>query len=94
LRDNKLAAQQTIITQLGLLHNAEEQVRVQQISVRAAQEALRVNQQRYNFGAGTLVDVLTSQSSLVAARQQLIQARLNYRNARAQIEAVIGKDLQ
>jgi len=93
LRDNKLAAQQTIVTQLGLLHNAEEQVRVQQISVRAAEEALRVNQQRYNFGAGTLVDVLTSQSSLVTARQQLISAHLAYRNARAQIEAVIGKDL-
>jgi outer membrane protein TolC len=30
---------------------------------------------------------------LVTARQALIQARLNYRNARAQIEAVIGRDL-
>ena len=93
LKDNKLAAQQTIITQLGLLHNAEEQVRVQQNSVRANEEALRVNQQRYTLGAGTFLDVLTSQSSLVTARQGLIQARLNYRNARAQIEAVIGRDL-
>ena len=68
-------------------------MRVQQISVRASEEALRVNQQRYALGAGTLLDVLTSQSSLVTARQGLIQARLNYRNARAQIEAVIGRDL-
>jgi hypothetical protein len=30
----------------------------------------------------------------VAARLTLIQARFNYRNARAQIEAVIGRDLQ
>jgi len=94
LKDNKLAAQQTIVTQLGLLHTAEEQVRVQQNSVRASEEVLRVNQQRYTLGAGTFLDVLTSQSSLVAARQGLIQARLNYRNARAQIEAVIGRDLQ
>jgi outer membrane protein len=93
LRDNQLAAQQTVITQIGLLRNAEQQIRVQQISVRAAEEALRVNQQRYNFGAGTLVDVLTSQSSLVQARNQLIQAHLAYRNARAQLEAVIGRDL-
>src|SRR5262245_42057772 len=93
LKDTRLQAQQTIITQLGLLHNAAEQVRVQENSVRANQEALRVNQQRYNVGAGTFLDVLTSQSSLVAARQGLIQARLAYRNARAQIEAAIGRDL-
>lgn len=93
LKDNRLAAQQTIITQLGLLHNAEEQVKVQQNSVRANEEALRVNQQRYTLGAGTFLEVLTSQSSLVSARQGLIQARLNYRNAKAQIEAVIGRDL-
>ena len=93
LKDQRLAAQQTIITQLGLLRNAEEQMRMQQISVRATEEALRVKQQRYTLGAGTLLDVLTSQSSLVAARQRLIQARLDYRNARAQIEAVIGRDL-
>lgn len=93
LKNAKLQAQQTVLTQLGALHNAEQQVRVQENSVRANEEALRVNQQRYNLGAGTLLDVLTSQSSLVSARQGLIQARLNYRNARAQIEAVIGKDL-
>ncbi len=93
LHDQQLAAQQTVITQLGLLHNAEQKIRVQQISVQASEEALRVNQQRYALGAGTMVDVLTSQSNLIVARQQLIQARLDYRNARAQIEAVIGRDL-
>ena len=45
------------------------------------------------LGAGTLLDVLTSQSNLIVARQQLIQIRLDYRNARAQIEATIGRDL-
>jgi outer membrane protein len=93
LRDQRLAAQQTVITQIGLLRNAEQKIQVQQISVRASDEALRVNQQRYALGAGTMVDVLTSQSNLIVARQQLIQARLDYRNARAQIEAVIGRDL-
>jgi outer membrane protein TolC len=93
LKDNQLAAKQTIITQLGVLHNAEAQMRIQENSIRANEEALRVAQQRYQLGAGTFLDVLTSQSNLVAARQVLIQARLNLRNARAQIEAVIGKDL-
>jgi len=93
IKDQRLFAQQTIITQIGLLRNDEEKMRVQQINVRASEEALRVNQQRYALGAGTLLDVLTSQSSLIAARQQLIQTRLDYRNARAQIEALIGRDL-
>jgi outer membrane protein len=93
IKDQRLLAQQTIITQIGLLRNDEEKMRVQQINVRASEEALRVNQQRYALGAGTLLDVLTSQSNLIVARQQLIQTRLDYRNARAQIEATIGRDL-
>ena len=93
LRDAKLGAQQSIITDIATLRNAEETMRVQQINVQASEEDLRVQQQRYNLGASTLLDVLNSQTALVTARQQLIQARLNYRNARAQIEAVIGRDL-
>jgi outer membrane protein len=93
VRDARLFAQQSIITALASLRNAEETMRVQQINVRASEEDLRVVQQRYNLGAGTLLDVLTSQSALVNARQQLIQARLNYRNARAQIEAAIGREI-
>lgn len=94
LKDQRLAAQQNILTQLGALKNAEERIRVQQLNVKASEEDLRVNQQRYALGASTMVDVLTSQSALITARQQLIQARLDYRNARAQIEAIIGRDLQ
>ena len=93
VRDARLTAQQNIVTAIASLRNAEETMRVQQTNVRASEEDLRVNQQRYALGAGTLLDVLTSQSTLVSARQQLINARLNYRNARAQIEAAIGRDL-
>jgi len=93
IRDQRLAAQQTIITQIGLLRTDEQKMQFNQINIRASEEALRVNQQRYALGAGTLLDVLTSQSNLVSARQQLIQTRLDYRNAKAQIEAVIGRDL-
>lgn len=94
LRDAKLAAQQSILQQLGALRTAEERVRIQQASVVAAQEDLRVQQQRYSLGASTLLDLLTSQSQLNQARAGLIQARQDYRLARAQIEAIIGRDLQ
>lgn len=93
LRDARLAAQQNIIQQLGALRTAEERIRIQQLSVDAADEDLRVQQQRYSLGASTLLDLLTSQSTLNQARASLIQARQDYRLARAQIEAIIGRDL-
>jgi outer membrane protein len=93
MRDARLLARQNLIQQLGALRTAEERIRIQQVSVAAAQEDLRVQQQRYNLGASTLLDLLTSQTTLDNARAALIQARQDYRVARAQIEATIGQDL-
>jgi outer membrane protein len=62
--------------------------------VEAAEEDLRVQQQRYTLGASTLLDLLTSQLTLNQARASLIQARLDARVARAQIEALIGRELR
>lgn len=94
LRDARLLAQQNLIQQIGALRTAEERIQIQQVSVAAAQEDLRVQQQRYTLGASTLLDLLTSQSQLNQARAALIQARQDYRIARAQLEALIGRDLQ
>jgi outer membrane protein len=94
LREARLLAQQNIVQQLGALRTAEERIQIQQASVLAAEEDLRVQNQRYTLGASTLLDLLTSQSTLNGARAALIQARQDYRIARAQIEAVIGRDLQ
>ena len=88
-----LGERQSIIQQLGVLRTAEERIRIQQASVLAGEEDLRVMQQRYQLGASTLLDLLTSQSQLNQARAALIQARQDYRIARAQIEAIIGRDL-
>jgi len=94
LRDAQLLAQQNLIQQVGALSTAEERIHIQQASVVAALEDLRVQQQRYTLGASTLLDLLTSQSQLNQARVALIQARQDYRIARAQLEALIGRDLQ
>ena len=94
LRDARLAAQQNLVQQLASLRAAQEQITIQLASVRSAEEDLRVQQQRYALGASTLLDLLTSQTTLDQQRAALIQARQNYRLARAQIEAIIGRDLQ
>jgi outer membrane protein len=72
---------------------ALEQVDIQTQSVAAAAEDLRVQQRRYELGATTLLDLLTSQTQLDTARNALIRARYDYRVAKAQLEALIGRDL-
>jgi len=93
LRDARLAAQQQMVQALGTLLTALQQVEIQQASVQAAEEDLRVQRQRYQLGASTLLDQLASQSQLTQARAQLIQARYNARLARAQLEAAAGREL-
>jgi outer membrane protein len=94
LRDAQLGAQQSLTQNIGALRGASQRVAVQVASVAAAQEDVRVQQQRYNIGASTLLDLITSQAALATAEQALIQARYDYRIARAQLEALIGRDLQ
>lgn len=94
LRDARLAARQELTQFVGSLRLAEERVAIQLASVAAAEEDLRVQNQRYALGSSTLLDVLTSQAQLNQARIALIQARYDARVARAQIEALIGRDLQ
>jgi len=92
-RDTKFLARQTLVQSLGQMRTAQQQVDIQVASVAAAQEDLRVQQRRYELGATTLLDLLTSQSQLDQARASLIRARYDYRIAKAQLEALIGRDL-
>jgi outer membrane protein len=94
LRDTQLGAQQSLTQYIGALRGASQRVAVQVATVAAAEEDVRVQQQRYNIGASVLLDLITSQAALATAEQALIQARYDYRIARAQLEALIGRDLQ
>lgn len=94
LRDARFAQQQSLVQFLGAFRLAEQRVALQLATIAAAEEDLRVQQQRYNLGASTLLDVLTSQSTLDTARAALIQARFDARTAKAQIEALVGRDLK
>ena len=94
LRDTELGAQASLTQNIGALRSASQRVAVQVASVAAAEEDVRVQQQRYNIGASTLLDLITSQAALATAQQSLIQARYDYRIARAQLEALVGRDLR
>ena len=63
------------------------------MNLAAATEDLRVQNERYRVGAATILDLLTSQTALTTAEQNLVQVRFDYLIARAQVEAVVGRTL-
>jgi outer membrane protein len=93
LRDAQLAARQGMTQVLGAYRTADDRLESQRLTVAAAEEDLRVQQARYKVGGSTFLDVLTSQSQLDQARRDLIRARYDRRVARAQLEALVGRDL-
>jgi outer membrane protein len=92
-RDARFAAREQLTQLLGALRTAEARISIQSASVAAAEEDVRVQQQRYAVGASRLLDLLASQNELNTARAALIQARHDYRIAKSQLEALVGRSL-
>ncbi len=82
-----------VTAQLANLESSVARIRITQVSVLAAQEDMRVQQERYRLGASTIVDVLTSQEALDQAEVEAVNARFDYLRAKAQMEALIGRTL-
>jgi outer membrane protein len=93
LRDAQLLAQQQLTQYLGALRLAQARIAIQQASLVAAQEDLRVQQQRYSLGASTQLELLTTQTQLNSARYNLVNARYQLRIARAQLEQLLGREI-
>jgi len=83
----------SLTAQLANLRAAEIRMQITATSVQAAQEDLRVQQDRYRVGSSTIVDVLLSQEALTQAEVDVVNARFDYLRAKAQIEALIGRPL-
>ncbi len=79
--------------QLAAMATTYQQIEIAQANVAAATEDLRVQNERYRVGAATILDLLTSQTALTQAEQNLVQARFDYLLARAQVEALVGREL-
>ena len=94
LRDARLLAQQQLTQYLSAFRTAEQRIQIQLASVAAAEEDLRVQQQRYQLGASTQLELLTTQTQLNAARFNLINARYQVRIAKAQLEQLIGREIR
>jgi outer membrane protein TolC len=91
--DEHRAVGAELTARLAELEAARSQVEITQTSVVAAEEDLRVQQERYRLGASTIVDVLTSQEALNRAEVDVVVARFDYLRAKASLEALIGRKL-
>ena len=91
--DARLAVRADLELRLAELQAAQARIEIAGTSVVAANEDLRVQQERYRLGASTIVDVLTSQEALNQAEVDVVDARFDYLRAKAQLEALIGRTL-
>lgn len=93
LADTRRAVRSSVGQSLSQLRLATERITFAQESVEVAREDVKVQQERYRLGATTLLELLTSQESLVQAEINLVAARFDYQVARAELEALAGRPL-
>jgi outer membrane protein len=93
LRDARLALDASLTQAIAGLDASSQQIDIARSSVAAAEENLRMQQERYRLGTSTILDLLTTQTALNQAQANLVSARYNYLVARAQIEALVGHGL-
>ena len=91
--DTRRQVAAALIGYVADLQAARLQTDITRTSLQAAEEDLRVQQERYRLGAATILDVLTSQVTLNEAEVAAVNARFAYLTAKAQIEALIGRPL-
>ena len=78
---------------IGALELGEQQVALSREALSMAIEDLRVVEARYQLGASTILDQITSQVAVAEAELALINARYDYQVARATLEALVGRAL-
>jgi outer membrane protein len=72
------------------LSSAEQQVAIARDRVRLAERELREAEERFRAGVAGSVETTNAQSAVIAARDALIQARVNYGTARVSAYRALG----
>lgn len=93
LADTRRAVRAEAERARGQIMLAIERISLAEQAVDVAQEDLRVQQERYELGVSTILDLLASQSSVVQAESDLVTARFDYQIARAELAALAGRSM-
>ncbi len=91
--DARLGSRQATDAALRDLETAELAIDIAQEAVAVADEDLRVTRARYEADVAIILDVITSQVASDQARVDLVNARYDYGLARAELEAILGREL-
>ena len=78
---------------LAGLRYAERNISLATEAGQSAQEDLRVQSERYRAGISTELDELQSELALTQSQLALVGARFNYQITRAELEALVGREL-
>jgi outer membrane protein TolC len=79
---------------VGQINAAEQRVAIAERGLGLALEDLRVQEERYQLGAVTIIELQTSQLALADAENAWVLERQNLGIAVAQLEAVLGRSVQ
>jgi outer membrane protein len=91
LADQRNLTVSSIKTAYMDIERIKEQEEVAQENVDAAEEDLKITQEKYNLGAATILDLLESQVSLKQAQVQLIRASFDLNLAIARLDRALGR---
>lgn len=89
-RRSALADLERLVAALEL---AVEELTILEESVEVATEDYRVQQERYEHGTATILELVSSQIALLQTEHDLINARYDYQIAKAELESLVGREL-
>jgi outer membrane protein TolC len=94
LQQQKLDAILEVKTIYHRLKEAEERMRVSEVTENESSENLRLAEERYRVGAGTILETVDAQYVLQQARSDLVRARCDYLIARAELQRATGRPVK
>lgn len=92
-RDAAIGVRAAVEAAASEVGSAERRVIISDRGVELAREDLRVQEERYQIGAATILDLQTSQVALTDAEVAAVRARQALGTAIAQLEAVLGETI-
>lgn len=85
-----LKVRQEVWTAHSRLIETYEAIQTTKVAVQYAEESMRLAKERYEAGAGTVTDLLDSQTALARAQTTQIEAGWDYQTAKAVFQRAIG----